>query len=59
MKCCECDRKLSYSLENREVVVGHYRYNEEDYCMECWEIKNIKGISGRYPKVNKENVDGK
>jgi hypothetical protein len=37
MECALCGRILKYEVEDKTIVVGHYNYRSNNYCMECWE----------------------
>ncbi len=37
LECCKCDKELCFEADDTKKIEGHYNYDGEAYCVECWE----------------------
>ncbi len=37
IKCSQCKRILSHSVDRGHRVEGYYLYNQHAYCSKCWD----------------------
>ena len=39
--CAKCGCRLCKPIEGGREIIGHYVFDEELYCIECWNKRSI------------------